>query len=189
MIAHPHRGRGKGERSVNLADDPIRGHVNRAEALKLLRLDSEHDAHAIEQSYWSLVRRAQTRDEGRAAREIERLNEAYAMLAPHGEPMSATARRASSQVITVQRPSATVAPTAPAFFFPDEILAWFGREARRVRGRWAGRNPEIALIGGALVVLVGFAIKAGIDVVPLVVCVAVIVAAVWAPWRRSLPHE
>jgi len=163
--------------------------MNRAEALKVLRLDREGDGKAAEQSYWSLVRRAQSRGEDpRALREIERLNQAYALLVPAAEPQSATARRrapASDAPVTGVAPARTAAPAGSALFFPDDILAWFGREAARVRARWHGRNPELALICGAGLVLTVLALAAGAPLVAVLICVAIIAAAVWSPWRST----
>ena len=47
--------------------------MNRTEALKVLHLDEGSDSRAVETSYWTLVRHAQTRspDETTAAREVE----------------------------------------------------------------------------------------------------------------------
>lgn len=156
--------------------------MNRTEALKLLRLNGDGDGRAIEQSYWSLVRRAQSRSEDpRSQKEIERLNEAYALLAPAAEPQAVTASRA---IARPSRPSSNPAPAAPGFFFPDEVLAWFGCEAARVRQRWTGRNVEIALISGAALVVIIAALAAGASI-PLVFASAVVIGAgVWAPWRR-----
>jgi hypothetical protein len=164
--------------------------MNRAEALKVLRLDRDGDGKAVEQSYWSLVRRAQSRgDDPRAQREIERLNEAYAILAPAAEPLSATSARKTprpaSPATANGGPARTVAPPPPALFLADELLAWFGREAARVRARWSHRNPEIALIGGAGVVLTVLALAAGAPVAPVLISVATIAAALWSPWRRA----
>ena len=157
--------------------------MNRTEALKLLRLKGEGDGRAIEQSYWSLVRRAQSRAEDpRSQKEIERLNEAYALLSPAAEPQAVTASRA---IARPSRPSANPVPAAPGFFFPDEVLAWFGREAARVRQRWAGRNAEIALIAGAALVTTVAALAAGASMLLVLVSTAVIVVGVWAPWRRT----
>ncbi len=158
--------------------------MNRAEALKVLRLDREGDGKAVEQSYWSLVRRAQSRGaDPRAQSEIERLNAAYAILAPAAEPQAATSRRKSAAPAGSAVRTAT--PRAPAFFFPDEILAWSGREAARVRARWHNRNPEVALISGAGLVLTVLALAAGAPIAPVLICVTIILAALWSPRRGA----
>ena len=76
--------------------------MNRTEALKVLHLDEGSDSHAVETSYWTLVRHAQTRspDETTAAREVERLNKAYAALTPTPSPME--------MVRTSQKPARVV---------------------------------------------------------------------------------
>ena len=165
--------------------------------LKVLRLHREGDGKAVEQSYWSLVRRAQSRGEDpRAHHEIERLNEAYAVLAPAAEPLTATSRRKAAPArATGPAPARTTVPPAPAMFFPDEVIASFGREAARVRARWHSRrqvqtlvvcdNPEIALITGAGLVLTVLALAAGAPLAPVLICVAIIAAALWSPWRST----
>jgi hypothetical protein len=156
--------------------------MNRTEALKVLRLDGDSDGRALEQQYWGLVRRAQSRsNEARSRKEIERLNEAYALLAPAAEPQHVTARRAASTPASAR---VTPAPV-PGFFFPDELLRWLGAESGRVRQRWSGRNFEIALIGGSALVLVVAALMAGASVALVIVCALLLGAAIWAPWRRS----
>jgi hypothetical protein len=157
--------------------------MNQAEALRVLRLDKASDGRAVEQSYWSLVHRAQSRgDDPRAQREIERLNEAYALLAPHAEPMAATKRRAPA----AEAPTPSVR-MSQGVLVPDAILGWLGRESGRVSARWSGRNPELALICGAGLVLVVLAVAAGSSILPVLICVAVIAGAVWSPWRGRPP--
>ncbi|HLB23762.1 MAG TPA: hypothetical protein VJP07_06685 [Dehalococcoidia bacterium] len=165
--------------------------------MKVLRLHREGDGKAVEQSYWSLVRRAQSRGEDpRAQHEIERLNEAYAVLAPAAEPLTATSRRKAAPArATGPAPARTTVPPAPAMFFPDEVIASFGREAARVRARWRSRrqvqnlvvcdNPELALICGAGLVLTVLALAAGAPLAPVLICGAVIAAALWSPWRST----
>lgn len=150
--------------------------MNRSQALKVLRLDAAHNSKAIEQSYWSLVRRAQTRDEVSAQREIERLNEAYALLAPHGEPMDATARRSAA---------VTPSPAAgnPAESSLDSLLAWLSAEASRIRSRWDGRLPEAILLASSAVALALLALVAGAHPVLAVLGVTASGVAIWAPWR------
>jgi hypothetical protein len=155
--------------------------MNRTEALKALRLSATADGHAVEQAYWSLVRRAQAGKGASSQREIDRLNEAYAILAPEPEPMARTAGRHGA--VARQQP----VPPTTVVFPGDAVLDWFGDEALRVRRRWSGRNPEISIICGAGLVLVVMALMAGATVIPVLICVALIAAAVWAPWRRAGP--
>lgn len=159
--------------------------MTRTEALKVLRLSANADGHAIEQSYWSLVRRAQAGKGGSDQRDIDRLNDAYSLLAPEPEEMARTAVRqslASSHTVAVRRPQS---PAEPVVFPGDAAFDWIGAEAARVRQRWSGRNPEIAMISGAGIVLVVLSFIAGAAVVPVVICLAVIIAGLWAPWRRA----
>lgn len=158
--------------------------MNRDDALKTLRLDAEHDAHAIEQSYWSLVRRAQSQDdEHRAQLEIERLNAAYALLAPAPEPQAVTAVRPSSGYAA--RNAASVPPAAPTDGIPEAIAAWFAAEAQRISLRWRGRVIEAGALFGVVVVLAVLALAAGAPFAIVLVCTAVAGAVVWAPWRSA----
>lgn len=144
--------------------------MNRDEALQTLGLRGEADWHAIDRAYWTKVRAAQGRAsrDGRAASEVEALNEAYAALSPAG---AAPRRRLE-----------TLGP-APRPLFPDEIVLWIGREGGRMSRRWPGRNPEIALMLGASIALALFALVGGAGATYVAVPLAVVFLAAWAPWR------
>ncbi|HYM14200.1 MAG TPA: hypothetical protein VEZ14_01415 [Dehalococcoidia bacterium] len=147
--------------------------MDRSEALKTLRLAGEADGRAVENAYWALVRRAQRRAEtDRAAwTEIEQLNEAYGALAPRGSRLAI--------------PSESGSPAgASAFAVFDAFADWLAAEALRTRLRWSGRNPEIALIGGAALVLLALALGAGASLVATFIVATLLFAAIWAPWRR-----
>lgn len=131
--------------------------MDRTEALKVLGLEPAADRQMIEESYWGLVSGARGR---RASSEIDRLNEAYAILAP--------AKRQRG------RP-----------WFPDGMLAWIGHESGRIRRRWRERNPEIVLILGATIALALFALVAGAGAAQVGIPLALVLLAAWSPWRRS----
>jgi hypothetical protein len=152
--------------------------MNRTDALKTLQVDADADGHAVESAYWTLVRRAQRRaDTDRNAwAEIERLNEAYGALAPGG-------RRKR-----VQRQPETAVP-ATGFALLDAFADWMSAEALRTRVRWSGRNPEIALIGCAALVLFALALSAGASVAATFAVLGLLIVAIWAPWRRVAPKE
>jgi Flp pilus assembly protein TadB len=152
--------------------------MNRTDALKTLHVDPGADGHAVESAYWTLVRRAQRRAEtDRSAwSEIEQLNEAYGALAPGGRRQRAQRR-------------ADTAATATGFAFLDVFADWVSAEALRTRVRWSGRNPEIALIGGAAIVLMVLALGAGASLAATFIVIGVLLAAIWAPWRRAVPKE
>ena len=161
--------------------------MNREDALKTLRLDAEHDAHAIEQSYWSLVRRAQSQDdEYKAQLEIGRLNAAYALLAPAPEPQAVTADRRTAAYTTGGATSPHPA-LAMADGVPEAILAWFAAEAQRISVRWRGRIIEAVALFGAVMVLAVLALVAGAPFAIVLVCTAIAAAIVWAPWRTAEP--
>ncbi len=165
--------------------------MNRDDALKTLRLDAEHDAHSIEQSYWSLVRRAQSQDdEHKAQLEIERLNVAYALLAPAPEPQAVTAHRPAAAYAPASVNSARPA-VAMADGVPEAILAWLAAEGQRISMRWRGRVIEAGALFGAVIVLAVFALVAGAPFAIVLVCTAVAAAIVWAPWRNAeqIEHE
>lgn len=164
--------------------------MNRPQALQVLHLDDNSDSHAVETSYWTLVRHAQTRtqDEAAAAREIEELNAAYATLTPVPARMEMVRRSAQP----ARRPGTAAAATSAA---PrpssdnviDGILAWLGEEANRVRDRWAERNAEIALICGSVLAMAVFALAAGTGWFVVLACLAVVFVGVWSPWRNEPP--
>lgn len=147
--------------------------MDRTQALKTLRLDDSADGRTVESAYWNLVRRAQRRAETDAAaqQEIDLLNEAYGALAPDG------------------RSAARPAPDGRAYngsglAILDAFADWVAAEALRTRVRWAGRNPEIAIIGGTALALMAVALAAGASVAATFVIAGLLFAAIWAPWRR-----
>jgi hypothetical protein len=148
--------------------------MDRAQALKTLRLDGSADGRTVESAYWMLVRRAQRRAETDtdARREIELLNEAYGALAPAGRHP--------------HRPASARSPGeggAPAIL--DAFAGWVATEARRTRVRWSGRNPEITVIGGAALALMATALAAGASVAATLALAALLFGAIWAPWRPA----
>jgi hypothetical protein len=150
--------------------------MERTEAFKTLRLDQSADGRMVEHAYWTLVRQAQGRgsDEIAAKAEIDSLNRAYALLSPDGK------RAAPLRHATLQAGPAPVA---------ERIADWLAEEALRARARWSHRNPEIAVIGLAVVVLMFLALSAGASVFLTFFAVFVVLAAVWAPWRRVPPAD
>jgi hypothetical protein len=87
-----------------------------------------------------------------------------------------------------QRQPDAIAP-ATGFALLDAFADWVSAEALRTRVRWSGRNPEIALIGGAAIVLMVLAIGAGASLAATFIVVGVLLAAIWAPWRRVPPKQ
>jgi hypothetical protein len=154
--------------------------MNRAEALKILRIDAEHDAHAVEQSYWSLVRRAQAqRDEHAALRDIDRLNAAYAALAPQPEPMTVSSTRQMPRTPQVR------AVAAGNDGLPEIVLAWVAREFDEVRHRWAGRLLEVGVLFASVTALALLALAAGANWLFALIVWIVAAIVVWSPWRES----
>lgn len=146
--------------------------MDRAEALDTLRLDESADGRTIESAYWNLVRRAQERASGdvSATEDVERLNEAYGTLVPHGRRLAVL--RANSD--------------EPGTGVPilDGFADWISNEALRTRLRWPNRNPEIALIGGGAAVLMVLALGAGASLLSTFIAAGVVFVGVWSPWRR-----
>jgi hypothetical protein len=151
--------------------------MERAQAYKTLRLDQSADGQMVETAYWTLVRQAQGRAsrDTDANRDIDALNEAYQTLTPdgRGKPLAS--------------PRAADAGTGIALL--DWFADWCADQALRTRMRWAHRNPEIALIGGAVLVLMLLALGAGASALSVFMVVLVVCAAIWAPWRRVGPGE
>lgn len=147
--------------------------MERAQAFKTLRLHESADGEMVQSAYWSLVRQAQNRAAGdtSARADVEELNEAYATLQPD-------ARREEYQ----GRPAA--APPSGTEWL-DRGVNWLSEQALRTRERWAGRNPEIAVIAGTTLVLAFMALAEGVAFWIFVVCLALIFGAIWAPWRRG----
>jgi hypothetical protein len=146
--------------------------MDRAQALKTLRLDSSADGRTVESQYWNLVRQAQERAgrDPESQAEIDRLNAAYGALAPDARTRAV-------------RPPQAVAPSSGAQWL-DWFADWVAAEALRTRERWGGRNPEIALIGGGAGVLMLLAIGTGASLAATFVAAVLVCAAIWSPWRR-----
>ena len=152
--------------------------MNRTEALSTLRLDAGADGALVESAYWHLVQEAQRGgDTIETFEEIERLNQARDVLAPNGR-RGAPMQTAGGAAVMVQHDGMT--GIGPIDWFVD----WVSAEALRVRLRWPGRNAEVALIGGAAIVLWVLAIGAGASVLATFIAAGLIFAAIWAPWRR-----
>jgi hypothetical protein len=142
------------------------------EAFRTLRLDPSADGSMVQQAYWMLVRQAQDRGSRDldARIEIDRLNEAYATLRP------------GDKQYKPPPPRATDAGTGTEFI--DRAVDWLSQEAMRTRVRWADRNLEIAIIGGAGLFLAIVALAAGTSFWLVLLSVGLIFGAIWAPWRR-----
>lgn len=154
--------------------------MNRTEALSTLRLDATADGALVESAYWHLVQEAQGGgDTIETFEEIERLNQARDTLAPNGRRGAPMQTAGGGAAVMVQRDGMT--GIGPIDWFVD----WVSAEALRVRLRWPGRNLEIALIGGAAIVLWVLAIGAGASVMATFIAAGLIFAAIWAPWRRA----
>ena len=149
--------------------------MERTQAYSTLRLDPAADGQMVSDAYWRLVRQAQTHAEAEPdrAEQIDRLNEAYTTLSPNGATYAVPAR------ITSPRPIQDAG--APVL---DAIADWFAAEALRTRKRWADRNPEIAVLGGAALALTFLALGAGASLIAVFVAAAVGFVAIWSPWRR-----
>jgi hypothetical protein len=166
--------------------------MNRAEALKVLHLDEGSDSHAVETSYWTLVRHAQTRslDETTAAREVEELNQAYAALTPIPSPMEMVrTSQKPARVVGAARATMAAGSHVSNDNVVDAALAWLVEEAVRVRQRWAGRNAEVVLISGAVAALAVAALMANASLLIVLACVAVVFIGVWSPWRNAPPDD
>jgi hypothetical protein len=150
--------------------------MERAEAFRTLRLDATADGALVESAYWQLVRQAQQHaDDVAAQREIDRLNQARDLLAPKGAPaapMRKTARRAESNAGDI------------GIAMLEAVADWVWAEALRTRMRWQGRNPEIAIVGGAAIVLMVLAIGGGASAWGTFAALGVLLTTIWAPWRR-----
>jgi len=147
--------------------------MDRAQALQTLRLDGSADGRTVESAYWNLVRRAQQRaaKDWEARAEIDLLNEAYGTLAPDARRYQPGQRQA------------VAAGTGLAWL--DAFADWVSAEALRTRARWPRRNPEIALIGGAAIVLMVLALGAGASVAATFFAIGLVCLGIWAPWRRA----
>ncbi|MEX2227236.1 MAG: hypothetical protein WEB52_12395 [Dehalococcoidia bacterium] len=149
--------------------------MEKAHAFKALRLDQSADGQMVETAYWTLVRQAQHRAAGDpdAHLEIDALNEAYQTLTPdsRGKPMASTRAQAAGT----------------GFALLDWFADWCADQALRTRIRWSKRNPEIAFIGGAVIVLMLLALSAGASALNVFLVVGVVCVAIWAPWRRTPP--
>jgi hypothetical protein len=148
--------------------------MDRAQAFKTLSLDESADAQMVQTAYWTLVRQAQDRatQDPNARAQIDRYNEAYALLAP------------GSRMYTPPPPRATQGPAAGTEFV-DRAVDWLSEEAQRTRLRWPGRNAEIGIICGATLFLMVVAISGGASFLLTMLGVLAVFVAVWAPWRRE----
>ncbi|MBI2723462.1 MAG: hypothetical protein HYX50_00225 [Chloroflexi bacterium] len=146
--------------------------MDRAQALRTLRLDPSADGRTIESAYWNLVRRAQERSEhdATAAAEVDALNDAYGALAPERREM------------LVSKPAGD---GGTGFALLDGFADWLSLEAGRTRRRWANRNPEIAMLGAGGLILWVLAVSAGAAVLLSFAALLLMAAGIWAPWRRS----
>ncbi len=146
--------------------------MDRSEAFRTLRLAETADHDIVRDAYWHLVRRARLRvgDDSSASQEIARLNEAYGTLVPGTQTRS--------------QPVAGMAARSRNLELIDRIAEWLISEGTRIRARWPGRNPEIATIAVAAIVLVLIADAARASVWATLIVAAVIAIAIWAPWRR-----
>jgi hypothetical protein len=166
--------------------------MNRADALRVLHLDEGSDSHAVETSYWTLVRHAQTRspDETTAAREVDELNRAYAALTPAPSRMEMVRKPPEPARVGRGVPATSAAGSGKSSDnLIDAVLAWLAEEAARVRERWTGRNAEVALICGAVAALAVAALMAGASLLIVLACVAVVFVGVWSPWRNEPPGD
>jgi hypothetical protein len=156
--------------------------MDRAEAFKTLRLDQSADGRMVEHAYWTLVRQVQTRGAADldAAHEIDLLNEAYTVLSPEGKPGPAM-HHGSAAYVQV--------PAGTGIAVLDWFADWMADEALRTRGRWHGRNPEIAVIGGGALFLFVLAVGAGASLMAAFLGAGIVIAAIWAPWRRIRAQE
>jgi hypothetical protein len=151
------------------------GVMERAQAFKTLRLDQSADGQMVESAYWTIVRQAQHRAarDPDAHMDIDALNDAYQTLTPEGrgKPMAHARQEAAGTGIALL----------------DWFADWCADQALRTRQRWSKRNPEIAIIGGAVIVLMLLALSAGASVLNVFLVVGVVCVAIWAPWRRTPP--
>lgn len=147
--------------------------MERAEAFRTLRLDVSADGRMVENAYWTLVRQAQRRavNENEAGAEIDRLNEAYTMLAPDAH--------------VVSRPRAAHSEAGgTGVEFLDGFADWCADEWGKIRDRWSGRNLEVGVIGGSAMIMLLFAVGAGANLVGVFAPMLAILVTIWAPWRK-----
>ena len=148
--------------------------MERTQAFTTLRLNTTADGQMVSDAYWRLVRQAQAQAAAEPERrsEIDRLNDAYTTLTPAGTPY-------------VVPPQQQYGPQQQTSGMPwlDAFAEWLSAEALRTRQRWPNRNPEIAMIGGGALVLMFAAIGAGASLIAVFISMAVVLAAIWSPWR------
>ena len=148
--------------------------MDRAEAFKTLSLDESADGQMVQTAYWTLVRQAQDRaaSDLSARAQVERYNQAYALLSPGARMFTPPPPRESG-----------AAPAGTEFI--DRAVDWLSEEAQRTRLRWPGRNAEILAICVATLVLMLVALSAGASFWFTMICVLAVFVAVWAPWHRE----
>ena len=166
--------------------------MERTQAFTTLRLDTTADGQMVSDAYWRLVRQAQAvaaaNPEQRA--EIDRLNDAYTTLTPAGTPYVVPpqqhygAQAAGTPYVVPPQQHYGAQQQGSGIGWLDAFAEWVSAEALRTRQRWANRNPEIAMIGGGALVLMLAAIGAGASLIFVFVAIAVVLAAIWSPWRR-----
>lgn len=148
--------------------------MERSRAYQTLNLQPDAEGQSVADAYWRLVRQAKTgADDPDTRAEIERLNEAYAALTPEAVPR--TPRAAARRV----QPA-----TGSGLWLLDAFADWTVAQLQRTRQRWAGRNPEIAVVVGATFALTMIALSTGAAVTLTLAAAATATLAIWAPWRR-----
>lgn len=148
--------------------------MERARAYETLNLPPGADGLLVADAYWRLVRQAKTgADDPDTRAGIERLNEAYAALTPETVPR--TPRAAARRV---------QASAGSGLWLLDAFADWTVAQLHRTRQRWAGRNPEIAVLAGTTLALTIIALGTGAAVTVTLVAAAIATIAIWAPWRR-----
>jgi hypothetical protein len=147
--------------------------MDRSEAFRTLNLAESADGQMVQTAYWALVRQAQ--DEGtrntKARWKIDAYNEAYTTLAPDAKQYEPPPPRQTAS-----------APEGTEFI--DRAVDWLSEEGRRTKERWEHRLPEIAVLGAVSLFLMILALSEGASFVLVLLCWFVVLAAIWAPWRK-----
>jgi hypothetical protein len=150
-----------------------------AQAYETLNLHPSADGQMVADAYWRMVRQAQGEEDGAETRaRIEQLNDAYTTLTPKAALRPAPAHALAA---AAQQPAGSGVPML------DWIADWVAAQVQFTKARWPGRHVEIGVIGGASLALTFIALSTGAAVSLTLVCAAVIVLAIWAPWRRIRP--